>query len=63
MKNGQLRMGIKVEGEHARTYKFISKYVKQHKRMPPKKLVFINIAKDHLKENKKYYSKLKKAKL
>lgn len=63
MKNKQLRIGVKVEGEHARTYRFISKYVKAHNKMPSKKVVFTNIAKDHLRENKAYYTKLKKARL
>lgn len=63
MKNGQLRMGIKVESEHAGTLRFIKKYVDTHKSFPPKRLVYMSIAKDHLKEDKKYYSKLKKAKL
>jgi len=63
MMNKQLKIGTKVEKEHARTFKFISKYVKAHKTMPPKAVVFSNIAKDHLKEDKSYYTKLKKARL
>lgn len=61
--NKQLRMGMKIESEHERTMRFISKYLKLHNKLPPKKLVFTNIAKDHLRENKLYYSKLKKAHL
>lgn len=48
----QLRMGKKVEMEHAHLF--------------PKNLrdsITTRIAKDHLKEDPKYYTKLKKAKL
>jgi len=61
--NKELKIGIKVETEHERTMRFISKYLKIHNKLPPKKAVFLNIAKDHLKEDKRYYSKLKKARL
>ena len=63
MKNHELKMGVKVESEHERTMRFISKYLKTHDRLPPKRLVFANIAKDHLKEDKKYYTKLRRARL
>jgi sulfur relay (sulfurtransferase) DsrC/TusE family protein len=63
MRNKELITGIKVEGEHAKTVKFISNYYKKYKSIPPKRLIFASIAKDHLKEDKRYYSKLKKAKL
>ena len=63
MKNSQLKQGIKVESEHKHTLKFISKYLKTNKRLPSPKVVYASIAKDHLKENKQYYTKLKKARL
>jgi len=56
----QVRAGIKVEKEHAGTLRFIKKYVKTHKRFPNPKTVYTHIAKDHLKEDKAYYTKLKK---
>lgn len=50
--NKQLKMGIKAEMEHAHLFpKNLRKYMAE------------KIAKDHLKEDKKYYTKLKKAKL
>jgi sulfur relay (sulfurtransferase) DsrC/TusE family protein len=63
MTNKQLRLGLKVEAEHAHTMRFISKYLKTHNKLPAKKLVYMSIAKDHLKEDKKYYTKLSRAKL
>jgi len=59
----QLKMGIKEEKEHSPTYDFIKQYFKKNKKFPSKKEVYKQIAKDHLKEDKKYYTKLKKAKL
>jgi len=50
--NSQLKRGIKAEMEHAHLF--------------PKnlrKVMAERIAKDHLREDKKYYSKLKKARL
>ena len=46
----ELQKGIKVEMEHAHLF---PKNLRKHMAM--------KIAKDHLKEDKKYYSKLKKA--
>lgn len=63
MKNNQLRMGVNVEKEHKKTIRFIKSYVKKNKTFPANKTIFQSIAKDHLKEDKRYYSKLKKAKL
>lgn len=53
----QLRKGIKVESEHKKTYN-----LSQRKKLS-KKQFYESIAKDHLKEDKNYYSKLKKARL
>lgn len=59
----QLRMGMKVEAEHSSTLKYIKRYYNKHHKMPPQKSIFQHIARDHLREDKKYYTKLKKAKL
>jgi len=59
----QIKMGVGVEAEHTKTIKFIQTYYKAHKRFPKKDLIFSSIAADHLKEDPKYYTKLKKAKL
>ncbi len=63
MKNNQLKLGTKVESEHKGTVAFIRKNVKRYCKVPSNKLIFKSIAKDHLKEDPKYYLKLKKAKL
>lgn len=59
----ELAAGIKVEKEHKKTYNFIDRYLKINKKMPPKDLVFKHIAKDHLREDRNYYSKLRMLKL
>jgi sulfur relay (sulfurtransferase) DsrC/TusE family protein len=59
----QQKTGIKIESEHKGTLKFIKGYYKKNKRFPSDKKVYASISKDHLKENPKYYSILKKAKL
>jgi len=59
----QLSMGQKIEAEHSGTLKFIKRYYKKNGCMPPQKDIFKYIARDHLREDKQYYSKLKKAKL
>jgi sulfur relay (sulfurtransferase) DsrC/TusE family protein len=61
--NKQLKMGIKVELEHAKTFKFIKDYYKKNKKFPNNKVIATRISKDHLKESSVYYSKLKKARL
>ena len=55
----KLLQGALVEQEHKATYKFIERKVKQTGRLPSFKDVSKSIAKDHLKEDKNYYSKLK----
>lgn len=62
MKN-QLKLGIKIESEHKDTYNFIKDFNKKYKRFPTQKEVFASIAKDHLKEDSRYYTKLKTCKL
>ena len=59
----QLKIGIRIESEHTKTVDYIKKYFKKYKRFPSKKNIFTHIAKDHLREDKNYYKKLKKAKL
>lgn len=63
MKAKQIKMGVKIESEHKKTVKFIEGYYKKYKKFPAPKKIFTSIAKDHLKEDPLYYSKLKKAKL
>jgi sulfur relay (sulfurtransferase) DsrC/TusE family protein len=59
----QLKTGIKIESEHKKTIRFIRGFVKQNKKFPTNKQIYTSIAKDHLKEHKNYYSKLKQARL
>ena len=61
--NKELRMGINIEKEHKKTVKFIEGYYKKHNKLPSNNKIYTSIAKDHLKEDPKYYIKLKKAKL
>ena len=57
--NNSLRLGTKIESEHKSTYSKLSRYVKKHKSLPPKKIFYRDIAKDHIKElGKKYYPTL-----
>ena len=57
-----IRQGVKVESEHMRTYNLLNRYVQQHGRMPPPRVMFTNIATDHVKnETINYYPRLKKA--
>lgn len=61
--NKELKMGVRVEAEHKKTIRFIKSYYNKHKKFPAPKQIFKSIASDHLKEDPKYYLKLKKAKL
>lgn len=56
----QLKMGKKVEKEHKGTIAFIQKMAKK-KIFPSRELIYSKIAKDHLKEDPEYYTKLMKA--
>ena len=58
----QLLQGKQVEKEHRKTYNFFKKSCQQG-RCPTKEKFFESIAKEHLHEDKNYYSKLKKLKL
>lgn len=57
----QMKMGRKIEREHYPTYKKIVAYNKRTGKIMPKEKVYENIAKNHLAEDKNYYTKLKKA--
>jgi len=59
----QLEMGIDVEEEHEPTYKWLEEYLKQNKKLPPKKDLYQKIAEDHLNEYDDYYTRLMKANL
>ena len=56
--NNELRIGLKVEQEHKRTFEKM-----QRGQISNLKQFSASIAKDHLHEDKKYYSKLKSCKL
>ena len=59
----QLSMGRKVESEHKKTVQYLKQYLKQHGKLPPESRIYASVASDHLRENRAYYTKLKKAKL
>ena len=61
--HNQLKFGSKVEEEHKGTYKYIERTMKKEGHIPSFKEVSESIARDHLKEDKEYYNKLKKCKL
>jgi hypothetical protein len=54
----EFKQGVKVEREHKSTYNLISK-----KKDISENKFYGSIARDHLKEDKNYYKKLKKANL
>lgn len=59
----QLKIGIKTEMEHRGLNKKIVNYEERHDKVPSNKWVAERIAKAHLKEDPKYYTKLKRARL
>lgn len=59
-KMSQLKQGIKIEAEHEDIIKYIRKKCGLGQ-CPSNKEIFKGIAKAHLKEDPKYYKKLKKA--
>lgn len=63
VKSNQLKIGIRVEAEHKPTYRFLKTYIKKYDRLPSQKVFYKHIAQNHLTENKKYYTKLIRAKL
>ena len=54
----QLQKGIEVEKEHKGTIDFLKRHVKKHGKFPKEKKIYKSIAKEHLKEDSKYYKKL-----
>lgn len=54
-------IGSKVEEEHKGTYRFIQRTFRQTGHIPSFKQVTRSIARDHLKEDPNYYSKLKRS--
>lgn len=56
-------IGSKIESEHRETLKFIKSYFRKHKTLPPNSKIYKQIAMNHLDENPKYYTKLKRCKL
>jgi len=56
----QLRMGVNIEKEHKGTYSFIKDFYKKHKRFPSQTEVYKRITKEHIAEDPKYYTKIKK---
>lgn len=59
----QLKQGKIVEREHLGTLRKMKAYEQKTGKCPSEKMFTESIAKDHLKEDKNYYTKLKKAKL
>lgn len=59
----EINQGANVEKEHKDTLKFIRSYVMKHQHLPPSSKVYKRIAINHLNEDPRYYSKLKKCKL
>ena len=62
-KMNQRKEGIKVEMEHKGLGRWIDKFEHKHHKLPSDKDIAKKISEEHLKEDKNYYSKLKKAKL
>jgi len=54
----QKSLGMKIETEHAGTYKKIMDYYEKHKKFPTHSQVYEWISGDHTKEDPKYYTKL-----
>ena len=57
----QLKIGTRVEREHKPTIRKMQAYHAETGKCLPDNKVYESIAKDHLKEDKNYYKKLKKA--
>jgi len=59
--SSELAMGIKVEQEHLTAIGKIKDYHQKEGKFPSNKMIAEWIARDHLKEYKDYYTRLKKA--
>jgi hypothetical protein len=57
----QLRLGKKIEKEHYPTYRKLKAYHSKSGKCLSKEKFAESIAKDHIKEDKNYYTKLNKA--
>jgi hypothetical protein len=57
----QLSKGRMVEAEHRTTYDYLKKYQDKHGTLPKENKFYEKIATDHIKEDRDYYSKLKRA--
>jgi sulfur relay (sulfurtransferase) DsrC/TusE family protein len=57
----QLKLGKRIEKEHLGTFRKMKAYRKKTGKCPSDKMFVESITKDHLKEDKNYYTKLKKA--
>lgn len=57
----QLSKGIRVEQEHKDLYDYFKKHCTGECKMLSRNEFFGSIAKAHIKEDKKYYTKLRKA--
>ena len=55
--------GMTVEKEHKTTFEWLSKFVGKNKKLPKEAEFYLHIVSDHLKEDPKYYEKLKTLKL
>lgn len=58
----QLKIGAKVEREHTSTYDWVKSQCKSN-HCPSNKEIAMHVAQDHISENPKYYTLLKKARL
>ena len=57
----QLKQGTRVEAEHKDVLNWVEKWVKKNDDKPlPRRKIYQQIAKTHLKEDPNYYKKLKK---
>ena len=59
----ELRIGIRMESEHKDLVKYLRGYVKRHKTIPSPRKIYKKISEAHIRENPKYYTKLRRAKL
>ena len=59
----QLKQGIKIEMEHKGLARQIERYEHKYNKLPTDRAIAKIIAREHLQEDKQYYTKLKKAKL
>jgi len=56
-------MGIKVEGEHKGTIRYVETFFRKHGKFPTERAIQEKIAMDHIHERKNYYTLLKRQNL